>query len=311
LIGWYYSTQCGEGSLSSDEYERQILPHKLSLKMPRRKCLVMNETACTDIRPPMADFPRYSSTASSYSDLMNYDIKIPGEHTLEGESFDAEIQMLHVHPGSVPRMGSIGIPVRAVGDEGYNSEFQNVVNQFQLLYDSHVATCGRRQLRQQQKQQKADAATAKKSMLRKLVEWLVPSPAEVAELDEEEEDDARELQTSRPNKFDPYQEALMPTMWFYRYDGSITEPPCKDITWWVMMEPMIISVRQLDQLKLILFSNVDPNDNCRKTSVHNRDQSVARPLYDLGSDREIQKCEEGYFTSDISKGRPEGNQCFF
>jgi carbonic anhydrase len=278
--------------------------------MPRRNCLDIESGFCNANRPPMADFPRYSSTTSSYSDLMNYDIKIPGEHTLEGQSFDAEIQMLHVHPGSVPRMGSIGIPVRALGDEGYNMEFQTVINQFQLLYDSHVATCGRRQLRQHRQQQR-DAT--KKSLLRQLVEWLVPTLAEVD--DHDDNDNARNLQSvpvvQHPNKFDPYQEALMPTMWFYRYDGSITEPPCKDITWWVMMEPMIISMRQLDQLRLILFTNVDPNDNCRKTSVHNRDQSVARPLYDLGSGREIQKCEEGYFTSDLSKGRPEGNQCFF
>jgi carbonic anhydrase len=276
--------------------------------MPRRNCIQIESGLCNNNRPPMADFPRYASNTSSYSDLMNYDIKIPGEHTLEGQSFDAEIQMLHVHPGSVPRMGSIGIPVRALGDEGYNLEFQKVINQFQLLYDSHVATCGRRQLRW-------DAAHAtKKSLLRQLVEWLVPTPAEADTDDEDSDDAARDLQTvvvQHPNKFDPYQEALMPTMWFYRYDGSITEPPCKDITWWVMMEPMIISMRQLDQLRLILFTNVDPNDNCRKTSVHNRDQSVARPLYGVGSGREIEKCEEGYFTSDLSKGRPEGNQCFF
>jgi carbonic anhydrase len=221
---------------------------------------------------------------------MNYDIKIPGEHTLEGVAFDAEIQMLHVHPGDVPRMGSIAVPVRATNETGYNVEFQMVINQFQLLYDTHAQTCARRNLRQRQADDDDNNNNNDKD------EDKEPIPDDL-------------VVVNRPNKFDPYQVALMPTMFFYRYDGSITEPPCKDITWWVMMEPMIISMNQLDQLKTILFTHVDPEEGCRRTSVHNADQSVARPLYDLGTDREIQKCEEGIFRSDLSKGRPPGNRC--
>jgi carbonic anhydrase len=224
---------------------------------------------------------------------MNYDIKIPGEHTLEGVAFDAEIQMLHVHPGDVPRMGSIGIPVRATNETaGYNSEFQMIINQFQMLYDSHAATCARRRnLRQRQADDDDDDNNNDNDKDDNDKEPIPDDPVVV----------------NRPNKFDPYQPALMPTMYFYRYDGSITEPPCKDITWWVMMEPMIISHRQLDQLKMILFTHVDPEQDCRRTSVHNADQSVARPLYDRG-DREIQKCDDE-FRSDLSKGRTPGNRC--
>jgi carbonic anhydrase len=107
-------------------------------------------------------------------------------------------------------------------------------------------------------------------------------------------------------KFNPYSDAFMTTMFFYRYDGSITEPPCKDITWWVMKDPMYIDFAQLDQLREIMFTHVDRN--CQKTSVHNEEQSVARPIQALG-DRIIEFCKEGDFRSDASKGRPEAKQC--
>ena len=95
---------------------------------------------------------------------------------------------------------------------------------------------------------------------------------------------------------------------FYRYDGGITEPPCTPLTWWVMIEPMFISFKQLRQIEILLLTHVDAN--CRKTSVHNRDQKVTRPIQPLGSDREIQACKEGDFESDIEKGKDtNGNRC--
>lgn len=45
----------------------------------------------------MADYPKYSATGSEFSDLLNFDIKVPGKHTIAGETFDAKIQMLHAH----------------------------------------------------------------------------------------------------------------------------------------------------------------------------------------------------------------------
>lgn len=110
-------------------------------------------------------------------------------------------------------------------------------------------------------------------------------------------------------KFNPYSDALMPTIFFYRYNGSITEPPCKDITWWVMSEPMKISRGQLLQLQRILFTNIDPDNNCKPSSVHNAQQSVARPTFGLGSDREIQDCSAGSFKSDFEKFGGMAKKC--
>ena len=75
------------------------------------------------------------------------------------------------------------------------------------------------------------------------------------------------------------------------------------------MHPMIISYDQLYQLKVILFTHVDPEHNCEPSSVHNEDQKVTRPLFPLGDDRDIQKCGPGDFISDVEKGKGEGNKC--
>ena len=87
------SAQCGSRSVFHGSYDRLILPHKLSIVLNRRKCTDTSDPGCSIGRPPMADYPQYSSATTPYSDLLNLDIKVPAEHTIEGVAFDAEIQM--------------------------------------------------------------------------------------------------------------------------------------------------------------------------------------------------------------------------
>lgn len=226
--------------------------------------------------------------------MHNLDIKVPGEHTLEGEQFDAEIQMLHTHLYDA-RISSIGIPVRATAD-GYNEEFQRILDQFQLVYNSDAMQC--------------TGTMPNASQPNYTSTHVEGDSSQSATWDPEHPDDdpnlAQQPQTNL--KFNPYSEAFMRTIFFYRYDGSITEPPCLPITWWVMSEPMLISHRQLAQIRHLLFTHVG-GDECKGTSVHNADQSVARPIQPLGEDDEIQGCAVGDFISDVEKGRPPGNQC--
>ena len=266
--------------MNDDEIEAKIWPHKLSFKFNRRRCLELDKPECENNNPPIADYPKYSSSVTSYSDAITYDLKVPGEHTIEGESFDGEIQILHMHPID-RRVSSIGIPLRVRENDGFNLPFQLVLNRFQAEYNKNAQSCRRKQ--------------------RNLRE------GRSLDLSDFEETPKTRQQFFPGGKFDPYTDELMPTMFFYRYDGSITEPPCKDITWWVMSEPAIIAPEQLEQLKTILFTHVDRN--CNPTSVHNRQESVARPIYPLGNDRDIQRCTEGSFRSDFDKGRGEGKKC--
>lgn len=110
--------------------------------------------------------------------------------------------------------------------------------------------------------------------------------------DEHSEEMDRLLQSS---SWDPHHPMLIPTIHFYRYDGSLTEPPCGEfVSWFVADVPMIISFQQLEQLKNILFNNYD--GNCRRTSVH-YGESVARPVRPMGR-RPVWKCTENDFGPD-------------
>lgn len=252
----------------------------------------------------MADYPRYSSFYTPWSDLLHLDLKFPGEHTFEGQRFDAEMQLFHTHLTPDPqRVSSIGVPIQATSD-GFNPEFQLLLNFFQFVSDSHAAECEDSQLRKRR---------ALKRDLR--VAQGLPEDA----FDEEEllweatrkfnatdhERIARKLLF--PPKFNPYSEAFLRDIFFFRYDGSITEPPCLDITWWVMIDPMYISYEQLEMGKRILFTHIDPQ--CQPTSVHNAKMEVVRPIQPLGEDRVIQRCQRGSFESDIEKGHGNGNKC--
>lgn len=281
-------TRCGNYEINDDRHEKQILPHKLSVRMFRRRCLDLDDVRCKYPRPPAADHPNYIGETASLSDLLNYDIKIPGEHTVEGERFDAEVQMLNIHPDrkSPNQVTSTAVMIRATPD-GFNREFQSIVDEFQNVYDSHKRACERNQRekwgggRPRRGGKQTNTETGKRS---------------------------RGLQQTR-GKFDPYTKALMPGIYFYRYNGSMTEPPCLDLPWWIMSEPIIIGQGQLAQLKNILFTHV--NEDCEPTSVHNAEQSVARPLFPLGTgDKDgVQHCTRRDFISDYDRGIGRGRQC--
>ena len=251
--------------------------------MPRRKCLDLADDECGALRPPTADFPNWSSTLTHYSDLLNLDIKVPGEHTIRGETFHAEIQMLHLHL-EAGRMGYIGVPIRAQHG-GFNQEYQDLLDHFQTVYDEDLAACnntGSRRLRA--------AGDSLRSNFNNITK-KVPQ---------------RLLQSGK--SFDPYTD-FMKTVFFYRYHGSSTEPPCFPITWFVMTTPLIIDVAQLRHTRTLLLTHVvvdaaPHQHHCRKTSVHNAEQSVVRPIQPLGivppvnKRREVMLCQGGDFLPD-------------
>ena len=114
-------------------------------------------------------------------------------------------------------------------------------------------------------------------------------------------EEGKEHQRRMDSVWYPYDPMLIPTYWFYGYDGSLTEPPCTEfVSWFIMDTPMTISPAQLEQMKTILFTHVD--SNCQPTSVQ-YDQSVARPIQESAG-RQVWQCTRANFLPDYERTFP-------
>jgi len=102
---------------------------------------------------------------------------------------------------------------------------------------------------------------------------------------------------TRP-RWNPFQPRILNSIYFYGYGGSLTEPPCSEwVAWRVLDVPMQISTSQWNQMRDILFHQVD--GDCRRTSV-NWNGSVARPTQSL-NDRPLWQCTKDDYISDIER----------
>jgi carbonic anhydrase len=272
----------GDFKLRSNSVTKKIFSNKLRLEYRRRPCADRNDDKCKEPDPPHADFP---NGFSGFSDVMHIDIKVPSEHMINGVQYDAEMQIFHYHPAR-KRFPVQSVLIRAIDDDktigvnntSFNAYFQALVNQFQYVYNINAFRCGiirnnKRRRRLSSFENRAIFSSRFDNSGRKLQDTI-----------------------TLPSIWDPYHPTLVPTIWFYRYDGSLTEPPCSEVvSWFVADEPMIISPLQLEQLKLILFTNVDID--CQKTSVHNL-RSVARPIRQSNS-RSVAHCTADNFGPDV------------
>jgi len=272
--------------LVSDMIEPRIESNKLRMYFKRRPCSNMTDHACAEPDQPAADFP---NDWGGYVDLMHVDFKVPSEHTIEGERFDGEMQIFHLHP-SRRRTPTVTVVIRAKRN-GYNSVFQGILDQFQYVFNDHGAQCWA-QLRRERRR-----TTAVRKVLGKMAK-NEPDYDSWADFSTEHEDPSYDATLGRRKLqgiFSPHNEMLVPSLHFYGYEGSITEPPCSEfVTWFVSDTPMTIGLTQLEQLKRILFAHVSPT--CEKTSVHYQ-QSVARPLQDTAG-RPVWKCTKADFVAD-------------
>ena len=280
--------KAGDFAISDAVVEKRILSNKLQINYPRRPCENVNLTECSEPDPPHADFPNGWSKSA---DLMKIDIKIPSEHWIEGQRFAAEMQMFHLHPLR-SRVAAWSVLIR---DEpnGYNYYFDQALREFQKEYNHNQGLCNLFRANQ--------TATLTRSTF-ETNETLPPTfstgdngNATVFAEPGLTNSTQRQLQQLLGPVWNPYHIKLIPTIHFWRYDGSLTEPPCAEmVSWFVADKPMIISTAQLMQMQRILFTNVDAT--CHGTSVH-QDRKVARPLQ-MSDERDIRLCTSDDFVAD-------------
>lgn len=295
----------GDYSLTSAQVDKRIESNKLRLVYPRRLCLDVWDPLCQVKNPPYADFPNgWKGTG----DVVHIDFKIPGEHMIWGQDFDAEMQIFHIHPMN-KRLATVATLIRAeVG--GFNSYFQEAINAFKRVYDNNRADCeyfletghvfGSDNAESKEYSGANFTTPVKKPEVRQTQGALssnkrlgLRATGSASSIVVTNTSQTRDLQVM--GVWNPFHPMLIPTIHFYRYDGSLTEPPCAEmVSWFISDQPMVISPEQLDQMKTIQFTNVD--NRCQLTSIP-PDHGTARSIQTTYR-RKVWRCTEHNFGPD-------------
>lgn len=266
-----------------------IQSNKLRLLYSRRPCSDSLLPECAEPDPPNSDFPH---NWGGYADVLHVDFKTPSEHTINDKRFDGEMQIYHLHP-SRRRLPAVSVMINST--DTYNWQLQAILDQFQAVYDEHKALCATKTRRE-----------------RKLLSWIhnllgmnVTSKYDDYETwddfstlldDPNYNRSLRELQT---RYWHPHHPELVPSIYFFGYEGSLTEPPCSEmVSWFVTDTPMVANRRQVEQLKRLIFTHVSPD--CEKTSVHHAGEGVARPIQDSFR-RPVWQCTILDFPADVDR----------
>ena len=235
--------------------------------------------------------------------VVHVDVKIPSEHTMEGKRYAAEYQIFLIANSRVKPRGAPAISVLfdIHPDEEDNHQIQQMIDEFQKVYDADMAECEGFRRKQRRLDAWADT-TLGAQIASKIAEdfhqsTILDEPEEVeAEFQENLDNLRRQAQEKVYPRWNPFDKDIVTSPWFYGYEGSLTEPPCSEfVEWRVILEPALISTRQLDQMKNILFNHV--NGMCERTSVHSRENGVARPTQPLNG-RALYQCMCRDFITD-------------
>jgi carbonic anhydrase len=272
----------GDYPIQHHHVEKRIESNKLRLVYPRRPCADLTKVECQEPDPPQADFP---NGWGGFADVLHVDFKVPSEHVLEGERFDAEMQIFHVHAGR-RRLAAHSVLIRA-RDNGYNYYFQEALDAFLEEYDRNRELCMQRE-KAKSNLHRSLTSLPRSGPFGDFLSWARSMLGHRS---------ANKTNThEKSGVWDPHHPMLVPSLYFYRYEGSLTEPPCGEfVSWWITDQPMIIGLQQLEQLQAILFSNVE-DQSCEKSGVQ-YDRSVARPIRQV-SNRDVYKCTARNFGPD-------------
>ena len=286
--------------------EKQILPSKLRLHYPREYFVdpdipfgeQRGEWGDRNEFGPSADLPKRWGYQLP---VTHVDIKIPSEHHLEGKQYEMEYQINLMQMRDKPYKGrgvgivSVLFDIHPDGED--NAKMEELIEAFEKVWNKDKMECEEFQ----RKKRRLDA---------KLYEMI----AEDEEAQFQSKLRAARRLADENKEWDPWHKSILRSIWFYGYEGSLTEPPCSEFSEWrIMREPAYISTQQLKRLKNILFNHVD--SECQRTSVHSTENGVARPLQRLNNDvytgHNLFECTCLNFLSDLQRVELKQSKCLF
>lgn len=152
--------------------------------------------------------------------MIHVDFKVPAEHTLRGETFDAEMQIFHLHYDN-KRIAIQSVLIRAEKNK-YNDYLQEALKAFQKQYDENMSACGRR-MRARRQLMTDFYLRMGANVTTPLVDYTTWADFSVHSDFIDFEQYHRDLKFEG-GPWDPHHWDLIPTIHFYRYEGSLTEP---------------------------------------------------------------------------------------
>ena len=220
------------------------------------------------------------------------EIRLRGEHIFDGRRFDGEIIFVHgEYPHDKTALAFVSLPLDAssVRDE---PKLQLFIDEWQTLHDSINTVCAsRHSLSNMDRRHKPPQSRAKSRQFYDQVKTLKEYDPEWDYVEEQKlkQHQRRKLQDENVelvNKPKPFPYDLWPTIWYYRYRGSMTTPPCyNNVEWRIFDEPLKISRKQFKQLASLISSY--KNDDCEPASAVSARGDTFRPLQDRNKDIQV------------------------
>lgn len=287
-------TDCKMESLSFS-----VTPHTLRADFP------LNDTFC---QRPTIDIPNGYPTPWLAHHI---EVHLRAEHVLDGRRYDGEMQMFHLGQADQKReLAAVSILFDASGFHD-NARLQEYIDKWEAAAEATNEACGEgvgsRKLRRQAKDVQTHGPVGRDEFfleddISHLFTDDMESPATSSTTTafppsmagEQHSRHLKEAKVPRKKMF-PYN--IWPTIYFYRYKGMITAPPCNEIVAWrVMDEPLVISRRQLSVMARLLADYRDPK-TCAKATMTSETGENVRPLQELNmAKQEVVHCTAKNFT---------------
>jgi len=290
----------GQFSLGDERVRKEILPSQLRLTYPDPEFEADGKTLAATSKLPTADFPH---GWGGNMEALRVDVKIPSEHWLNGMEYVAEYQLYHLHHKK-KRAPVISIMMDFHPLDKPNEHFQLALDEWQAVWQKDYLECELRERKERR---------ATETLMEKVKSWVAPAskqeelrqstildePAEELEGLRRNLRAARKMQEEATFAWDPYKkDEIMRSIHFFAYSGSLTEPPCTEfVDWRILDTPMLISRRQLFQMKTLLFKHRSVEGGCRPSSNHHMGSVARRPLQPLNR-RQVYRCSCRDFLSD-------------
>ena len=242
--------------------------------------------------------------------VTHVDIKFPSEHYMDGKQYPMEYQINLIQNRLEKKRGApiVSVLFDLHFKDKDNNHIETLIEQFEKVSQMDMEECEASQRRRRKLDAEIFNLFANEEDKNKFNTWLDEPKEEEIRFQSNLRAARRQAQENKYRKWDPWHESIVKSVWFYGYEGSLTEPPCSEfVEWRIILEPALISKRQLAKLKDLLFNHVD--GNCKRTSVHSKEHGVARPLQPYNG-HSLYTCTCMDFMDDESKD--DGiNKCRF